>query len=86
MNFNGTQRNVFRESKIRNPPLLTLGASLYTNRRGHEHRHWCANRAKAVRMIASRYRINQSEAEHSYETIVGIFAQRRIDLRKCVAT
>ena len=33
-----------------------------------------ANRAEAVRMIASRYRINQSAAEHSYETIVGILS------------
>ena len=33
-----------------------------------------ANRAEAVRMIASRYRINQSAAERSYETIVGILS------------
>jgi len=73
LNFNETQRNVFREFKIANPPLLTFGTSLYTNRRGHEHRHR-ANRAEAVRMIASRHRINQSAAEPSYETIVGIFS------------
>jgi len=73
LNFNETQRNIFRESKIANRPLLTLGASLYTNRHGHEPRHR-ANRGEAVRMIASRYRINQSAAEPSYETIVGIFS------------
>jgi len=36
-----------------------------------------ANRAEAVRMIASRFRINLSEAEHSYQTIVGILSPRR---------
>ena len=34
-------------------------------------------------MIASRYRINQSEAERSYETIVGILSpDGGIDLKK----
>ena len=34
-------------------------------------------------MIASRYRINQSEAERSYETLVGILSpDGAIDLKK----
>ena len=42
-----------------------------------------ANRAEAVRMIASRYRISPSEAERSYETIVGILSpDGAIDLKK----
>ena len=42
-----------------------------------------ANRAEAVRMIASRFRINLSEAERSYETLVGILSpDGAIDLKK----
>jgi ABC-type nitrate/sulfonate/bicarbonate transport system substrate-binding protein len=42
-----------------------------------------ANRTESVRMIASRYKISQSEAERSYETIVSIFSpDGAIDLNK----
>jgi ABC-type nitrate/sulfonate/bicarbonate transport system substrate-binding protein len=42
-----------------------------------------ANRAESVRMIASSYKISQSEAERSYETIVSIFSpDGAIDLNK----
>jgi len=42
-----------------------------------------ANRVEAVKMIASRYKISQSEAEHSYETMTAIFsADGSIDLKK----
>jgi len=42
-----------------------------------------AKRAEAVRMIASRFRITASEAERSYETIVGILSpDGGIDLKK----
>jgi len=33
-----------------------------------------ANRSEAVRMIATRYRISQNEAEPSYDTMTGIFS------------
>ncbi len=42
-----------------------------------------ANRAEAVRMIAARYKISQSEAERSYETIVSILSpDGGIDIKK----
>ena len=42
-----------------------------------------ANRTEAVRMIASRYKISQSEAERSYETIVNILSpDGGIDIKK----
>jgi len=33
-----------------------------------------ANRSEAVRMIATRYKISQNEAERSYDTMTGIFS------------
>jgi ABC-type nitrate/sulfonate/bicarbonate transport system substrate-binding protein len=42
-----------------------------------------ANRAEAVKMIASRYKISPDEAEHSYETMTGILStDGSIDLKK----
>ena len=42
-----------------------------------------ANRGEAVRMIAARYKISLSEAEHSYETMTGILSpDGSIDLKK----
>jgi hypothetical protein len=42
-----------------------------------------ANRAEAVKMIAARYKINPSEAERSYETMVGILSpDGSMDLKK----
>lgn len=42
-----------------------------------------ANRGEAVKMIAARYRISPSEAEHSYETMTKIFsANGAIELKK----
>lgn len=34
-----------------------------------------ANRSEAVRMIATRYKISQNEAERSYDTMTGIFSR-----------
>ena len=33
-----------------------------------------ANRSEAVKIIATRYRISQNEAERSYDTMTGIFS------------
>ncbi len=42
-----------------------------------------ANRAEAVKMIAARYKISPSEAERSYETMVGILSpDGSMDLKK----
>jgi ABC-type nitrate/sulfonate/bicarbonate transport system substrate-binding protein len=42
-----------------------------------------ANRAEAVRMIATRYKISQNEAERSYDTLIGILSpDGSIDLKK----
>jgi len=42
-----------------------------------------ANRAEAVKMITTRFKINSSEAERSYDTMVGILSPNgAIDLKK----
>jgi ABC-type nitrate/sulfonate/bicarbonate transport system substrate-binding protein len=42
-----------------------------------------ANRAEAVKMIATRYKISQGEAERSYDTLIGILSpDGSIDLKK----
>jgi len=42
-----------------------------------------ANRAEAVKMIATRYKISQNEAERSYDTLIGILSpDGSIDLKK----
>jgi ABC-type nitrate/sulfonate/bicarbonate transport system substrate-binding protein len=42
-----------------------------------------ANRAEAVKMIATRYKISQNEAERSYDTLIGILSRDgSIDLKK----
>ncbi len=84
LNFNGTQRNVFREFKIANPPLLTLGASLYTNRRGHGHRHMAARQPCRSRQDDCLAISNQPKRGGTFlrDHRRHSFAQRRIDLKK----
>jgi NitT/TauT family transport system substrate-binding protein len=42
-----------------------------------------ANRSEVVRMIAARYKIDQNEAERSYETLIGILSpDGAMDLKK----
>jgi NitT/TauT family transport system substrate-binding protein len=42
-----------------------------------------ANRVEAVKMIATRYKISQNEAERSYDTLIGILSSDgSIDLKK----
>ena len=42
-----------------------------------------ANRAETIKMIASRFKISATEAEHSYETIIGILSpDGAMDLKK----
>jgi ABC-type nitrate/sulfonate/bicarbonate transport system substrate-binding protein len=42
-----------------------------------------ANRAEAAKMIATRYKISQNEAERSYDTLIGILSSDgSIDLKK----
>jgi ABC-type nitrate/sulfonate/bicarbonate transport system substrate-binding protein len=42
-----------------------------------------ANRVEAVKMIATRYKISQNEAERSYDTLIGILSpDGSIDLKK----
>jgi NitT/TauT family transport system substrate-binding protein len=42
-----------------------------------------ANRAETIKMIAARFKISANEAEHSYETIIGILSpDGAMDLKK----
>jgi hypothetical protein len=42
-----------------------------------------ANRVETIKMIASRFKISANEAEHSYETIIGILSpDGAMDLKK----